>query len=74
MTKTKQPTAPGLRYLGGFYIHGVPARDLTADEAQQYGAAIQEQQSLTGIIIYEPVATLDVLPDAAPVEDELPNP
>ena len=69
MTRTKQPTAPGLRYLGGYYIHGVPARDLTADEAQRYGAIIEEQQSLTGIIIYAPVATLDVLPDAAPVEE-----
>ena len=27
-----------LRYLGGAFIHGVPARDLTAAEAAQYGA------------------------------------
>ncbi len=29
----------GLRYVGGGYFHGVPARDLTEEEAEQYGRA-----------------------------------
>ena len=45
-----------LRYLGGAYIHGVPARDLTPDEAAEHGALIEEQQQLTGMKLYEPVA------------------
>ena len=44
-----------LRYLGGAYIHGVPARDLTAAEAQQYQAIIQEQERIIGARLYEPV-------------------
>ena len=50
---TEQATA--LRYLGGAFIHGVPARDLTADEAAQYADVIKEQQELTGAMLYEPV-------------------
>ena len=44
-----------LRYLGGAYIHGVPARDLTATEAQQYQAIIQEQERIIGARLYESV-------------------
>lgn len=29
----------GLIYVGGGYFHGVPARDLTEDEAKQFGRA-----------------------------------
>ncbi len=43
-----------LRYLGGAYIHGVPARDLTTDEAAQHAAVIEEQERLTGMKLYEP--------------------
>ena len=45
-----------LRYLGGAYIHGVPARDLTAEEAAQHGALIAEQEAATGTRMYEAVA------------------
>ena len=31
-----------LRYLGGAFIHGVPARDLTADEAAQLISELQQ--------------------------------
>jgi len=44
-----------LRYLGGAFIHGVPARDLTADEAAQYGALIADQEATTNTRMYEPV-------------------
>jgi hypothetical protein len=52
-----------LRYLGGAYIHGVPARDLTADEAAQHGALIADQEAVTGTKMYEPVQ-----PAAAPAK------
>lgn len=52
-----------LRYLGGAWIHGVPARDLTADEAAQHGALIAEQEAVTGMKMYEAVA-----PAAAPAK------
>lgn len=45
-----------LKYLGGAYIHGVPARDLTAAEAAQHGALIAEQEAVTGMKMYEAVA------------------
>ncbi len=45
-----------MRYLGGAYIHGVPARDLTANEAAQYGALIADQEAVTGTRMYEPIA------------------
>lgn len=45
-----------MRYLGGAFIHGVPARDLTADEAAQHGALIADQEALTGMKMYEAVA------------------
>lgn len=50
-----------LRYLGGAFIHGVPARDLTADEAAQYGPLIADQEAATHTQMYEPVQ-----PAAAP--------
>ncbi len=53
---SEQSSTP-LRYLGGYFIHGVPARDLTADEAQQYADTIKEQEKLTGVKLYEPVKT-----------------
>ncbi len=52
-----------LRYLGGAWIHGVPARDLTADEAAQHGTLIAEQEAVTGMKMYEAVA-----PVAAPAK------
>lgn len=44
-----------LRYLGGAFIHGVPARDLTAEEAAQHGALIADQEAATHTQMYEPV-------------------
>jgi hypothetical protein len=74
MTKTKHKAAAddgaiALRYLGDFYIHGVPARDLTVAEARQYGSIIDGQELITGNQLYEPVLTLDFVPDAEPVEE-----
>jgi len=44
-----------LKYVGqGAYIYGIPARDLTDEEAAQYEAAIREQEALTGTVMYEP--------------------
>ena len=60
-----------LIYTGVAYIHGVPARDLSADEARQYAEVITQQQLLTGQTLYyraddddgdEPLI-LDVVPD-----------
>jgi hypothetical protein len=43
-----------LIYIGnGTYIHGVPARDLSPEEANQYQAIIDEQQRLTGTVLYQ---------------------
>jgi hypothetical protein len=44
-----------LMYLGGAFIHGVPARNLTADEAAQYGDLIREQEEVTHTQMYAPV-------------------
>jgi hypothetical protein len=71
MTKTKvkaeaNGTAIARRYLGGAYIHGVPARDLTVAEFRQYDAIIDEQELITGVQLYEPVLTLDFVPDDDP--------
>lgn len=54
-----------LKYIGdGTYIPGVPARDLRADEAALYGAAIQEYETAMGIKLYAP-AELPVPPVAS---------
>ena len=57
-------TTIALRYLGGAFIHGVPARDLTADEAAQYGALIADQEAVTHTQMYEPIA--QAAPQQAP--------
>jgi hypothetical protein len=47
-----------LKYVGqGTYIHGVPARDLTDEEAARFEAVIREQEALTGTVLYEPAAS-----------------
>ena len=43
------------KYLGGGHIHGVPARDLTAEEYEQHKATIDQQEQATGQKFYEPV-------------------
>jgi hypothetical protein len=46
-----------LRYIGnGDYIHGVPARDLSAAEAKDHGDAIAASEKATGKKLYESVA------------------
>ena len=45
------------KYIGGgAYIHGVPARDLTDVEAEEFADVIAEQERLTGVKLYQPVA------------------
>lgn len=44
-----------LIYVGeGAHIVGVPARDLTAEEAHEFGAVITAQQQATGLTLYVP--------------------
>jgi hypothetical protein len=50
MAKTK--TAAGLRYVGNEFLVGVPARDLTAEEAAEYAAQINENEAATGRALY----------------------
>ncbi len=46
-----------LKYLGGGYIPGVPARDLTDDEEKQHAALIQAEEKASGFKLYgKPVA------------------
>lgn len=73
MTKAKhaQPaevdgTAIAYTWTGVAYIHGVPARDLTHDEAQRYADIITQQQLLTGQTLYRRLEVTEV----APVADE----
>ncbi len=46
-----------LKYLGGGYIPGVPARDLTDDEEKEHAALIQAEEKASGLKLYgKPVA------------------
>ncbi len=48
--------ASPLRYVGdGEYIHGVPARNLSAEEAAMYGATITATAEATGRVLYAPM-------------------
>lgn len=54
----KKSTAPtgGLRYVGRpLSILNVPARNLSADEAERYWPIIHDQQLLVGQTMYEPI-------------------
>lgn len=44
--------AAGLRYVGQEFVVGVPARDLTAEEAALYAAQINENEAATGRALY----------------------
>ena len=44
-----------MKYLGGAWIQGVPARDLTDEEQERHLPTIREQKKLTGITLYEEV-------------------
>ncbi|MBU0495037.1 MAG: hypothetical protein KKA73_25195 [Chloroflexi bacterium] len=59
-----------LRYIGDpAYILGVPARDLTDDEADEHGGAAH----LVATGLYEVVEEPASAPDPAPDENELPR-
>ena len=62
-----------LRYLGGAYIHGVPARDLTAAEAAQYGALIADQEAATNTQMYAPVTAAAQAPKGKQAAQEQPQ-
>lgn len=43
-----------LIYVGdGTYIHGVPARDLSPEEAKQFKALIDDQRKVSGVTLYQ---------------------
>jgi len=55
-----------LRYIGdGTYIHGVPARDLTEEEAALYGPTIREQELAAHVTMYEAIVLMQ-----APVDSD----
>lgn len=44
-----------LRYVGGGeFIWGVPARDLSREEAERFGSVIEAHERTTGRRLYEP--------------------
>lgn len=50
-----------LKYIGnGTYIHGVPARDLTEDEAALYGPIIREQEAASHVTMYQAVVLMQI--------------
>ena len=52
MAKKNEPT--GWKYVGnGAYIPGVPARNLTPMEMQEFAEVISVQSSLLGVPLYE---------------------
>lgn len=56
---TVAPTRVGLRYLGGGYLPGLPARDLNAAELVEYAPQIaeMEQAGTLGLLYEEVVST-----------------
>lgn len=44
-----------MTFLGGAWIHGVPARNLTDEEETRFGAVIAAEEKSTGLRLYEPV-------------------
>jgi hypothetical protein len=54
--KASVPRGVSLRYVGdGQYLPGVPARDLSADEAAQHLEAINAHARTTGRTLYAPI-------------------
>jgi hypothetical protein len=47
-----------LTYTGGGYIPGVPARDLTTEEAAQHREVIEREQAASNTVLYVPVAPM----------------
>lgn len=58
-----------LKYLGGGYIPGVPARDLTDEEAKQHAPVIEEQERVSGLRLYAKPVKPDK-PEKAPAGDK----
>jgi len=57
----EQPAAEGLRYIGdGEWIPGVPARDLSAEEAAEFGERIAACEGNTGRTLYARVEGSEV--------------
>ena len=71
MAKKREPTAGGMRYVGdGSHIHGIPARNLSAEEAGRYRETILESQMATGISLYvEELPDSDHVSGSEPEED-----
>lgn len=53
-----------IKYVGGAYFHGIPARDLTEQEFAALPAATQQGLLDSGVYVREPVAEAAV--EAAP--------
>ena len=53
----KKAKVTGYKYTGinGAFIIGVHAGDLTVDQYKKFADIIEEQQTLTGLVLYEPV-------------------
>lgn len=64
----KQRSAFARRYVGeGEYIVGVPARDLSAAEAEKFAPAIAEVEAATGRVLYVAVDGMDPVDGVDPV-------
>ena len=42
------------QYVGGGYVPGVPARDLTPEEYEQHAFKIEHEREMSGITLYVP--------------------
>ena len=60
----------GLRYVGGGFYHGVPARDLTAEEADRYGRAQLIRSGLYVAVAAEKPKAADNKQAAGPQENK----
>ena len=59
-TKGGKSAGQARRYVGeGEYIVGVPARDLSAAEAERFAPAIAEVEAATGRVLYVAVDGVD---------------
>lgn len=54
----KKKPGTGLQYVGAEFIVGVPARDLTPEEASLYAAPIAENEQATGRPLYVVISTV----------------
>lgn len=64
MSRSKFNSDAGLRYLGhGEWIPGIPARDLTAEEAARFAEVLRTHTRNTGRVLYGPAP--DTPPAAA---------